>query len=128
MRKPPDIPPPETITHRQLDLIAQTREYQLITPLYGGGVTPGEADPVTIIRATEIRGHLRFWWRATRGGQFGDDVAAMQKREGEIWGKAYQKEKKKQAGEQTQKENDAPGLTVQIEVDILSPGESKKPF
>ena len=25
--------------------ITQEREYKLITPLFGGGVTPGEADP-----------------------------------------------------------------------------------
>ena len=84
MRKPPDILPPEIITYQSLDLIEQIREYQLITPLYGGGVTPGEFDPLTPVRGSEIRGHLRFWWRATRGGQFGGDMAAMEKREGEI--------------------------------------------
>lgn len=128
MRRPPDISPPEEITHRQLELIEQTREYQLITPLYGGGVTPGEADPVTIIRATEIRGHLRFWWRATRGGQFGDDLVALKKREGAIWGEASQREKEKKGEKQKQRENNESSLRVQIEVAILHLGESKKPF
>src|SRR5437660_9789816 len=91
MRKRPTIEPPQALTDRDLDLIEQVREYRLITPLYGGGVTPGEADPVTTIRATEIRGHLRFWWRATRGGQFGNDRKAMKSKEDEIWGKAYKK-------------------------------------
>ncbi len=70
------------------DYITQTREYELITPLFGGGVEPGLADPVTTIRATEIRGNLRFWWRATRGGQFGGDLKVMKKTEDELWGAA----------------------------------------
>ncbi len=70
------------------DFITQRREYELITPLFGGGVEPGEADPVTVIRGTEVRGHLRFWWRATRGGQFNGDLIEMKKREDEIWGAA----------------------------------------
>jgi CRISPR-associated protein Cmr1 len=70
------------------DYITQTREYELITPLFGGGVEPGLADPVTTIRATEIRGHLRFWWRATRGNdpKFDGRVDLMKKAEGELWG------------------------------------------
>ena len=58
----------------------------MITPLFGGGVTPGEADPVTVIRGTEIRGHLRFWWRATRGGAFDGDLKRMKETEEAIWG------------------------------------------
>ncbi len=68
--------------------ITQEREYELITPLFGGGVEPGMADPVTTIRATEIRGHLRFWWRATRGGQFDGDLQEMKKAEDRLWGAA----------------------------------------
>src|SRR5205807_9862839 len=41
---------------------------------------------------------------------FGGDMAAMEKREGEIWGEAYQKEKKAEIGHQT------PQVCVQIEV------------
>jgi CRISPR-associated protein Cmr1 len=58
----------------------------LITPLFGGGVTPGEADPVTVIRGAEVRGHLRFWWRATRGGAFVGDLERMKVEEERIWG------------------------------------------
>ncbi|MBO0797221.1 MAG: type III-B CRISPR module RAMP protein Cmr1 [Blastocatellia bacterium] len=68
--------------------IAQTREYELITPLFGGGVEPGNADPVTTIRATEIRGHLRFWWRATRCGQFDEKLENMKEAENKLWGAA----------------------------------------
>jgi len=125
MRKPPDITPPalETITPRQIDIVQQQREYKLITPLYGGGVTPGEVDPLTPIRGSEIRGHLRFWWRATRGGQF-SDMAAMKKEEDAIWGKAYKKEAEaKKTGEN---ESSTAQQTVQIEVTVSRLGESKK--
>ncbi|HEY8460946.1 MAG TPA: type III-B CRISPR module RAMP protein Cmr1 [Blastocatellia bacterium] len=79
---------PEVKIKERPDYISQTREYELITPLFGGGVEPGVADPVTTIRATEIRGHLRFWWRATRGGQFGGDVEKMKEMEDAIFGAA----------------------------------------
>lgn len=83
----PNIPPPENVElRRDDDLVTETRRYKVITPLFGGGVTPGKADPVTVVRATEVRGHLRFWWRATRGGQFGGDRAVMRAEEERIWG------------------------------------------
>src|SRR5205085_10778174 len=64
------------------------RKYELITPLFGGGVKAGENDNITPISGKAIRGHLRFWWRATRGGQFNGDLEAMKAREAEIWGAA----------------------------------------
>jgi CRISPR-associated protein Cmr1 len=60
--------------------------------LFGGGVEPAQADPVTVVRATEIRGHLRFWWRATRGGRY-TTVQDMKKAEDAIWGAASQKDR-----------------------------------
>lgn len=80
--KIPDKTPPRE------GYITQMREYELITPLFGGGVEPGWADPVTTIRATEIRGHLHFWWRATRGAQFNGSLEDMKKAEDELWGAA----------------------------------------
>jgi len=75
--------------------ITQTRTYKLITPLFGGGAETQKPDAVTTVRASEVRGHLRFWWRATRGGnlEFDGDIAKMKKREEEIWGSAAQKGK-----------------------------------
>ena len=35
----------------------------LLTPLYGGGVEPGNPDHEVPVRASSIRGQLRFWWR-----------------------------------------------------------------
>ena len=52
-------------------VLAWERTYTLLTPLFGGGVEPREADPVSVVRATAVRGHLRFWWRAVRGWRAG---------------------------------------------------------
>ena len=69
----------------QKDINSKTYTIQVITPIYGGGVKAGENDPVTPIRASSIRGHLRFWWRATRGARF-DTIPRLFDREGEVWG------------------------------------------
>lgn len=79
--------PPPVIKRKRPEWTRQTRRYKVITPLFGGGVVPGETDPVTVIRGSAVRGHLRFWWRATRGGEF-SDLAAMKKYEDDLWGSA----------------------------------------
>ncbi len=71
---------------QQSDFITQTRHYRLITPLFGGGVTPNVVDEITPVRGTAVRGHLRFWWRAVRGGHFAGDLQKMKAKEDEIWG------------------------------------------
>ena len=45
----------------------------------------GVNDHVTLIRPSSIRGHLRSWWRATKGAKCAD-IAELRQREGEIWG------------------------------------------
>lgn len=84
-------------------LIRKTYSIDLITPLFGGGCEPGKVDPNDRIRAPSIRGHLRFWWRATRGARFqsGGDLRG---REAEIWGSV---------------EKPSP---VVVDVEITSPG------
>lgn len=66
----------------------EEREYSLMTCLFGGGVEPAHADPVSTVRATEVRGQLRFWWRATRGGVYGGSLLRMREAEAAIWGTA----------------------------------------
>ncbi|HGX94026.1 MAG TPA: type III-B CRISPR module RAMP protein Cmr1, partial [Candidatus Tenderia sp.] len=78
---PPEVKP-------KLGLVHQVRAYRLITPLYGGGAKTQEPDEVSVVRASEIRGLLRFWWRATRGGQFGGSLETMRSAEEAIWGSA----------------------------------------
>jgi CRISPR-associated protein Cmr1 len=63
----------------------QSYSCELVTPMYGGGVEAGKVDAEMPIRASEIRGQLRFWWRiaccdASLSSQ------EMFKREVEIWG------------------------------------------
>jgi CRISPR-associated protein Cmr1 len=74
---------------RPISINPPPRRYdiQVITPIFGGGINVGENDPVkkTLIRPSSIRGHLRFWWRATRGMNCAT-VADLRQREGEIWG------------------------------------------
>lgn len=66
-------------------MIPKIYNIQIITPIFGGGVKANENDPVTPIRPSSIRGHLRFWWRATSGAKY-PNVAELRQREGEIWG------------------------------------------
>jgi CRISPR-associated protein Cmr1 len=117
MRKKAGMEPPQDITPLKLNIIEQRRMYKLITPLYGGGVTPRDPDPITVVRGTEIRGQLRFWWRATRGGQSAGDPA-IKVREDAIWGKAYEKGDTGIRSDQT----------VQIVVDVSREGTPIKPF
>ena len=91
-RKQPQNPPPEVKT-KKTGFVRQVRTYRLITPLYGGGAKPQQPDEVTVVRASEIRGLLRFWWRATRGGQFEGSLEKMRAMEEAIWGSAAGKGK-----------------------------------
>ena len=84
-------------------------ELQLITPMFGGGYKAREVDPLQPIRPAAIRGHLRFWWRATAGARY-SSVVDLHKAETELWGGA------------STKDNPAVGK-VAIQVQILSAGE-----
>ncbi|MBI2806670.1 MAG: type III-B CRISPR module RAMP protein Cmr1 [Planctomycetes bacterium] len=62
----PDCPPkptPGRTGERSYDI-------ELITPMFGGGVSTRVNDPSFPIRPTSIRGQLQFWWRATVGAQY----------------------------------------------------------
>ena len=84
-------------------------ELQLITPMFGGGYKAREVDTVQPIRPAAIRGHLRFWWRATAGARYAT-VEELHKAERELWGAA------------ATKDNPAFGK-VALQVHILSAGE-----
>lgn len=77
---------PKGIASHHPDTIPKKYVIEVITPLFGGGVDAGKNDPITLIRPSSIRGHLRFWWRATTRGTSYKDIAALRQREGEIWG------------------------------------------
>jgi CRISPR-associated protein Cmr1 len=90
-------------------ITTEVRRYRLITPLFGGGVEPGWHDPVSVVRATSIRGQLRFWWRAICGGRYAS-LPELYRAEGELWGSAAR----------DKDDNSGPGL-VQVEVIPLQP-------
>lgn len=80
-KPPPDAPqwkaPPAAST---LVLTLKT-----VTPMFGGGYenrSINERDP---IRSAAIRGHLRYWWRATAGASETDSEALFA-REARLWG------------------------------------------
>lgn len=81
---PPSLTPKTLGPEEEIQTIE--RSYRLITPLYGGGVDAGKPDEDRPISAKSIRGHLRFWWRATQSGQFGGSLEKMREKEQSIFG------------------------------------------
>ncbi len=71
------------ITHREGDTL--TYDCTLVTPMYGGGVKAGEVDTLMPIRATAIRGQLRFWWRLLNRKRFANSHGLFEA-ERAIWG------------------------------------------
>lgn len=75
-------------------LATSVKQYQVkvVTPMYGGGVSAGEVDRAMPVRATAIRGQLRFFWRLAHRSNFKDanskkiDSRKMFKAEREIFG------------------------------------------
>jgi CRISPR-associated protein Cmr1 len=53
---------PQLPSNRSTVLLSRDYAIRLVTPLFGGGVEPGDADP-----SPPIRGQLRFWWSTTCG-------------------------------------------------------------
>lgn len=86
MARHPRIAAPSALPQIQHAEIVEVRSYRLITPLLGGGAKVKHPDSQTVVRASAIRGILRFWWRAMRGGQSNGDVKWLKRREAEIWG------------------------------------------
>jgi len=89
MRSAPEHISPPTLRSIQLHSIPPEKfACTLITPLYGGGVEAGKIDISMPIRATSIRGQLRFWWRITNRKRFSgaEKDQNMFAAEREIWG------------------------------------------
>ncbi len=84
MPKPGNVPAcPGAPAARSAGRITKEYRISLVTPLFGGGVEPGQPDETFPIRATSIRGHLRYWWRVMVGCELG---GGMWQREEEIFG------------------------------------------
>lgn len=93
-------------------LVRVERTYRLLTPLFGGGVEPRLADPVTVVRGTEVRGQLRFWWRAVRGWQAEGDLKRLFDLEAAIFGSA----------------GEGGASPVAVEVEVLEKGREAIPY
>ena len=86
MARNPRIAAPSALPQIQTGDIVEVRSYRLITPLLGGGAKVKHPDSQTVVRASAIRGVLRFWWRAMRGGKSNGDIQWLKRREAEVWG------------------------------------------
>jgi len=93
-------------------LIRQERRYELITPLFGGGVEAKKNDLDQLINGKSVRGQLRFWWRASRGT---GSVERMRENEFSIWGAA------------SRPESPSPSK-VSVVVSVTKTGEPDTPF
>jgi CRISPR-associated protein Cmr1 len=86
--------PAELTTRSDDQFVTIKRTFQVVTPVFGGGVRINkyathqkEIDTVTPVRGASVRGQLRFWWRATHGCTCAS-VKEMREREGALWGAA----------------------------------------
>lgn len=77
---------PITVTPRPHRV--EERQYTLITPLMGGSAFAGFVDEDYPVSGKAVRGQLRFWWRALRGGQFEGSLSQMRETEEALFGKA----------------------------------------
>ncbi len=86
---------PETIKEPE-NLYSKSYTIKVITPIYGGGVVADEPDKEMPIRASAIRGQMRYWWRFLQMNhpdnqekRKEDDekfIETLFKKEREIWG------------------------------------------
>ncbi|WP_374488959.1 type III-B CRISPR module RAMP protein Cmr1 [Zoogloea sp.] len=84
---PPALNPAEALVAAQTDAKSwKTYPCTLVTPMYGGGVKAGVVDEAMPIRASAIRGQLRFWWRLLAIHRDGMSPQAAREREFAVWG------------------------------------------
>lgn len=86
-RTAPEITPPAWRAPTSPETL--TYDIRVVTPMFGGGYEPGVVDDVSPIRPASIRGHLRFWWRATAGARYATSETLFNA-ESAIWGNTEQ--------------------------------------
>ncbi|MED1422963.1 type III-B CRISPR module RAMP protein Cmr1 [Bacillus altitudinis] len=79
----------DTKIHEDQRLFKEPLTIHLVTPMFGGGPQSNSIDQDRPIRESAIRGHLRFWWRVTRGAVC-KNANELSKREAEIFGHTEQ--------------------------------------
>lgn len=60
---------------------------EIVTPILGGSYQTRAIDDIDVIRASSMRGHLRFWWRALYASQC-SSAEELYRRESALWGRA----------------------------------------
>ena len=89
-------------------IVTDTYTIKIVTPMFGGGTRPGQVDEDMPIRASSIRGHLRYWWRMLYGTK--NDPSKTFEDESKLWGCAASDNEQKD----TPASNPAAVLTVVV--------------
>ena len=114
VRKPAVLCPSPSLLRDRPEVLVDI-ELAVVTPLFGGGASPGIADGHLPVRGGSVRGQLRFWWRACHAHLFAD-AASLFAREAAIWGEAGM-------------DGSARGPSaIDVEVTIVQPGEPAEYF
>src|SRR5579884_3163909 len=77
-------PPRRTATGKETCEISV--RLKVVTPILGGGPRLRDVDRVDVIRVPTVRGHLRFWWRALYGHEYGR-AEELYEAESALWGR-----------------------------------------
>lgn len=80
----PGFEPPKELPESKGDW--QEIRCELVTPIYGGGVQAAMPDVSMPIRATAIRGQLRFWWRLLAQQKWNLKEKSLREAEFRLWG------------------------------------------
>jgi CRISPR-associated protein Cmr1 len=83
---PAGLDPAGVLRPEQTAVEWQEHACELVTPLYGGGVRAGEVDARMPVRASAIRGQLRFWWRLLAQRKYGLSPDEARRQEFALWG------------------------------------------
>ncbi|CAK8721634.1 hypothetical protein GMJAKD_10845 [Candidatus Electrothrix aarhusensis] len=94
----------------------QSYKIEVITPIFGGGVKAGVPDTKMPIRASAIRGQLRYWWRF------------LAKAENEEWSNEDLFEKEREIWGGMAEEGEDYSSKVKIRIKILSKIPIPKPY
>lgn len=90
LRQPQEAEPP-SLTTRNRPAIWRSYEFEMITPMLGGGVEKGVVDEAMAVRASAIKGQVRYWWRFLRMSEtdFNDSTTLFDD-EARVWGKMHE--------------------------------------
>ncbi|MCC6157459.1 MAG: type III-B CRISPR module RAMP protein Cmr1 [Deltaproteobacteria bacterium] len=93
---------------------------RVATPVFGGGVEPRKFHEIEPIRAASVRGHLRFWWRATQDFAKFKSIDELFQNEQEIWGGVHFQVPPKPGRTEPEYESKPSAVAVSVEPDETS--------